>query len=365
MKVNLVNLEKTHKKIKKNLNKNLNQLFLKQKFILGDEVEKLEKNLSKITKAKYSLGVGSGSDALIVALLSCDLKKNDEVIIPDLTWISTIGSVIFAGGKPVVADVNSEDGTINLKSLSKKINKNTKVIITVGLYGHLPALDLIKKICTKNNIILINDGAQSFGSKYKNKYCHQYTSISCTSFFPAKVLGSYGDAGACFTNDKKLYDKMKMIRTHGQNKKSHSIILGLNARIDTIQACVLNEKLKYINKEIKLRKRKLKTYVKMLSKLNNIKILKPLKKCEPNGSSIVIRIKEKKNFQNYLAKKGIQTQNIYNYTLTEQPSFKKYKDNNVVNSKSIAKENVCLPINPYLTLSQIKYVIATIGKYLN
>jgi UDP-2-acetamido-2-deoxy-ribo-hexuluronate aminotransferase len=210
---------------------------------------------------------------------------------------------------------------------------------------------------------LINDGAQSFGSKYNNKYCHDYTSISCTSFFPAKVLGSYGDAGACFTNNKNLYERMKIIRSHGQSKKSYSATLGVNARIDTIQACVLIEKIKFIKKEIKRRSEILKIYLDELSNIKKIKILQPNKNCDANGSSVVILVDNKKEFQNYMSTKGIQTHNLYNYTISQQPTFKKYKDKDIKNSVLIAKNNVCLPIHPYMKNKEVNYVTQNTKKY--
>lgn len=365
MKIKIVNLNENYKIIKSNLKKSFDELFKKQSFILGKEVETLEQNLSKFLKVKYSLGVSSGTDALIVALMACGIKKNDEVIIPDMTWISTASSIMILGAKPVVADVNLSDGTINLNSLKKRINRKTRAIISVGLYGNLPDLKNLKDIAIKNNLHLINDGAQSFGSKYKNSYCHKYTSISCTSFFPAKVLGSFGDAGACFTNNKKLYNKMKIIRSHGQSFKSHSIVLGLNARIDTLQACVVNEKLKIISKEISRRKQISKIYNKYLKKIKSIDVLEPNKFTSYNGSSYVILVNKRDNLQNFLKSKGIQTANLYNYSITQQPTFKKFKDKDMINSKILAKKNICLPIHPYLSNKDVMFIVNTIKNYFN
>ena len=363
MKILMTNLHENFQLINKNVKKSFLKLFSSQKFILGEEVQKLESNLSKINKVKYTLGVSSGTDAIIVALLACNIKKNDEVIIPDMTWISTASSVILLGAKPIMADVNLEDGTINIDSLKKKITKKTKAIISVSLYGHMPNLSKLKSICNKKKIHLINDGAQSFGSKHNNKYCHEYTSISCTSFFPAKVLGSYGDAGACFTNNRSLYEKMKVIRAHGQSKKSYSTTLGLNARIDTIQACVLIEKIKFIKKEIRRRSEILKMYHHKLTTIKQIKVLQPDQSCDANGSSVVILINNKKDFQNYMSSKGVQTANLYNYSITQQPTFKKYQDRKIKNSKLIAKNNVCLPIHPYMKNKEVDYVIECVKKY--
>jgi len=365
MSIKIVDLNKTYKIIRKKLNLRINKVLNSQKFILGEEVEKLEKNLSKYLNVKYSLGVSSGTDALILALMACDVGKGDEVIVPDMTWISSVSSIILVGAKPVLADVNIENGTIDLDKIKKKISKKTKAIIAVGLYGHLPNLIKLKKIADKNKILLINDGAQSFGSKINGKFCHSYTAVSCTSFFPAKVLGSFGDAGACFTNSKKIYDKMKLIRSHGQSDKSYSILLGLNARIDTIQACVVSEKLKIINKEIKKRKKVISIYKKKLDKFNNFKILSEINTTESNGSSFVILVNERDKFQKFLRENGVQTANLYKYSISEQPTFKKYNTKDLKISKIISKMNVCLPCHPYLSEKDIDYVCNIIKKYFN
>ena len=181
--------------------------YLILKNLFWKEVEKLEKNLSKYLNVKYSLGVSSGTDALILALMACNVGMGDEVIVPDMTWISSVSSIILVGAKPVLVDVNIEDGTIDLDKIKKKILK-TKAIIAVGLYGHLPNLIKLKKIADKNKILLINDGAQSFGSKINGKFCHSYTA-SCTSF-PAKVLGSF-DAGACLQIVKFMINEINKI----------------------------------------------------------------------------------------------------------------------------------------------------------
>jgi len=365
MRIKIIDLNQTYRIIKKKLNLRINKVLNSQKFILGEEVEKLENNLSKYVNAKYSVGVSSGTDALILALMACNIGKGDEVIVPDMTWISSVSSIILVGAKPVLTDVNIEDGTIDLDKIENKISKKTKAIIAVGLYGHLPNLVKLKKIADKNKILLINDGAQSFGSKINGKYCHNYTSVSCTSFFPAKVLGSFGDAGACFTNSKKIYDKMKLIRSHGQSQKSYSILLGLNARIDTIQACVINEKLKIINEEIKKRKKVISFYKKKLSEIKNLKILNEINTAESNGSSLVILINKRDEFQKYLKENGIQTANLYKYSISQQPTFKKYNTKDLKMSKIIAKMNVCLPCHPYLKEKDINYVCKIVKKYFN
>jgi len=365
MSIKIIDLNQSYKIIRKKLNLKIDKVLNSQKFILGEEVEKLENSLSKYLNVKYSLGVSSGTDALILALMACDIGKGDEVIVPDMTWISSVSSIILVGAKPVLADVNIEDGTIDLDKIKSKISKKTKAIIAVGLYGHLPNLVKLKKIADKNKIQLINDGAQSFGSKINGNYCHNYTSVSCTSFFPAKVLGSFGDAGACFTNSKKIYDKMKLIRSHGQSHKSYSVLLGLNARIDTIQACVVSEKLRIINKEIKKRKKVINFYKKKLSKFKNFKILSGINTTEDNGSSFVILVDKRDKFQKFLRENGVQTANLYKYSISEQPTFKKYNTKDLKISKIIAKMNVCLPCHPYLNEKDINYVCKIIEKYFN
>ena len=254
------------KEINKKIIHNIKKIIKHGRFILGPEVAKLEDALKKFINSKYCICVSSGTDALLISLLSLGVKKDDEIIVPSFSWISTATMIKLIGAKAIFVDVNKDDCNINEELIEKKISKKTKAIICVSLFGNTPNIQKINKIAKKFKLPVIEDAAQSFGANFKNKKSGNLTTIGCTSFFPSKPLGSFGDAGAIFTNNKTLYKKMKSIRSHGQYKRNFHDILGINGRIDTLQCAVLIEKLKNFEKEIKLRKKIFKIYEKYFQK---------------------------------------------------------------------------------------------------
>ena len=255
MKIKLNDLKKSHNFNKKKIMHNINEIINQSDFILGEKTKVLEKKLNQFLKCKYSTTVSSGTDALQIALMALGIKRGDEIIIPAMTWISTGEVIKILGAKVKFVDIKISDGTINEDLLEESISKKTKGIIAVSLYGNTPNFNKLKKIALKYKLFLIDDGAQSLGSKFRKKSSTDYCKISCTSFFPGKILGGYGDGGAIFTNSKLIDYKCRLIRNHGQSRKSFSKILGLNGRMDNLQAGILLPKLKNLRMEISLRKK--------------------------------------------------------------------------------------------------------------
>ena len=337
----------------------------KKNFILGNEVEILENKLSKFTKSKYTITVSSGTDALLISLLSLNLKKNSEVLTPAFSYISSAEVIIRAGLKPVFCDVESDTALIDVDKLEKKINKNTSCIIIVSLFGQIPNVDKLKKIRQKYKIPIIEDGAQSFGSKFKTHYSCAIFDIGCTSFFPTKPLGCFGDGGAIFTNNKKIYLRSKQIRQHGQKKKYYFDIQGLNARLDTIQAVVLIEKLKKLKSSI-LRKRLIsEKYKKLLKKNVNIKFLILNKNCQSSYPLLNIIVKNRDKLKNYLKQKKIPTIIYYPKALSDQKIFNEYKskNNKMNNSRILAKKIISLPFHLSLKDKQLRYITDCINNF--
>lgn len=267
--LNFIDLDKNHKKIEKKLLRRFKHIFSHKNFILGPEVKKLEKILDHYVGSK-AVCVSSGTDALLLALMALDIKRGDEVITTPFTWGSNSEMIKFVGAKPVYIDINPKTFNIDENKIKEKITKKTKAIMTVNLFGQCCNYNKIKKIINGRKIYIIEDAAQSFGATYYNQKSCSLGDISCTSFFPSKPLGCYGDGGACFTNNKKLYDRLKILRNHGQVGKNNHVILGHNARMDSLQAAVLIEKLKIFNHEMKLRKKVAKNYFKLLDKKKDI-----------------------------------------------------------------------------------------------
>ena len=348
---------------KKKIFEKINKLIRTASFVGGEEVKSFEKNFSKFTKSKYTVALANGTDALEIAIQTLDLKKNSEVIIPVNTWISTAEAIITNNLKIVFCDINLDDYSICLDDLKKKINKKTKLIMPVHLYGNPSKVDLIKKIIGKRNIKIIEDCAQAHGAKIKGKHVGTFGDIGTFSFFPGKNLGGFGDGGALITNSKSLYEKALRIRNHGAKFKYDHNFPGRNSRLDTIQAGVLNIKLKKYNNVLKKRKKLANIYDKNLSNINNIELFKLGAKNISSFHQYVIRVKidERDKLVNYLNKKNIQTMIHYPYMLNELSFFP--KGSNLKKSKLLGKKILSLPISEEHSEKEVKYITNTIASF--
>ena len=343
-------------------------------FILGKNVKKFEKKFSKLSNSKYAVGCATGTDALLLALKALNLKKNDEVIIPGMSYISTGLCVALNNIKIVFADINDETGLISLENLKKKISKKTKVVIPVNLYGQKVDIKLLRKIVGKK-IYIIEDSAQSHFSyscyncrNYFNNICckkernHQYSDLSCYSFYPSKNLGAYGDGGIITTNNSSIYNKLKILRNLGAIKKNVHEYEGLNSRLDTIQASILLEKIKYTNDHNDYRRKISSFYDEELSLLDEVK----LTQSKPGSSRhlYVIRVKNRNKLAKYLIKNKIPVQYHYPYSLNKSGALrKKIKKVKLINSEKWAKECLSLPLYPYMPLNEAKRVVNFIKKF--
>jgi len=231
----------------------ISNVFNNCNFINGPEVTELENRLRKYTGAKYCISCSSGTDALLIALMAIGIKQGDEVITSPFTFASTVETIFLLGAKPIYADINIDDFNINPDLIEDLISPKTKAIVPVSLFGQCANMKLINEIGKKYNIPVIEDGAQSFGATYHGKKSCALTDIGCTSFFPSKPLGCYGDGGAIFTSSSELNELMKSIRSHGQEKRYQHTRIGINGRLDTIQAAILLQKMEIFDDEIERR----------------------------------------------------------------------------------------------------------------
>ncbi len=328
----------------------------KGQIFFGDNLSTFEKNFKKKYKSKYGVAVGSGTDALLISLLSIGIKKGDEVITAANTAIPTISAIINSGAIPKLVDIN-ENYLIDTKKLIKTITRKTKAIIPVHLYGNPCNMDEILKISNKFNIPIIEDCAQAQGAKFKNKFVGTIGKLGCFSFYPTKVLGAYSDGGFILTNDFRLYNKVKNIRFYGidtVNKKNkffnkyYSNINGVNSRLDEINSKILDFKLKKIDTFIKKRREIAKIYNREL-----------------HGTRLKLPLKQNKNFDVFhlytiyhpkrdlimkkLLKKGIQTRIIYPYPIHQMKAYKKYFKNKRYKISEIKSKGIfCLPLYPEL-----------------
>lgn len=356
MKLDFANLKLSYEAHKKEIDVAIQSVLSSASFIMGTPVFELEENLSAFTGAKHAIACSNGTDALLLAMMAIGIKPGDEVITSPFTFISTAESIALLGATPVFVDINEATFNIDETLIEAKITSKTKLIMPVSLFGQMPNMDVINKLATKHDLWVIEDGAQSFGATYSGKKSGNCSAIGTTSFFPAKPLGCFGDGGAVFTNDDELAERMKSIRVHGQTKKYHHKYIGLNGRLDTLQAAVLNVKLKSYPNDIKKRQAAAEMYNRFLNNYIQTPII--ASNCTSVWAQYSIRVKNRDRIQNLLNDKGIPTAVYYPIPLHLQECFKhlNYKAGDFPVSELIAKEIISLPMNPFLSSAEIEYV---------
>ncbi len=360
-----LDIYKQDKKIFKNILIDIKKNIIKGDFILGKSVKKFEKNFALFCEAKYAVGCGNGTDALTIALKSLNLPNNSEVIIPAMTYCSTAFAVINANLKPVLADIDFMKPTISVMKIKEKINSKTKVIIPVHLYGSSADLMGIKNLIKNKNIKIIDDCAQAHGayddSLNKKRKIGSTSDISCFSFYPGKNLGAYGDAGIITTNNKKYYNIMSKIRNLGSNKKFFHDYIGINSRLDTLQASILLRKLKYLNDINKSRRKISYFYTKNINN-NKIKKINYSKSCVFH--QYVILVKKRKKLIKLLKQKKIPFGFHYPQPIHKIKSLKKFfKKEKYPNSEKIANEGISLPTDPNLSNKNLRKIVKVINSF--
>ena len=357
MKIKFTNLYKLIPQ-KKKINLKIKLLIKNANFVGGKDVKLFEKNFAKFVGSKYCISVGNGTDALEIALQSLNLKKGSEVIVPNNTWISTAEAVIANNLKVVFCDVNLDDYSICLKDLKKKVNKKTKAIIAVHLYGNPANTLAIKKITKGKKIKLIEDCAQAHGAKLNNSHVGTTGDLGTFSFFPGKNIGAFGDAGAIVTNSKKIADYCLRARNHGALKKYDHLFSGRNSRLDTINAAILNIKLDNYKKVINKRNENAKIYFNELKDINNLILFKLDKKNTHSFHQFVVRTKNRNKLMNFLKIKGVETMIHYPYMLNELKFFQNKKK--LSKSYNLGKKILSLPISEEHTAKEIRHVCSVV-----
>lgn len=339
------------------------------KFINGPEINELEDELSKFTGSQC-VTLSNGTDALQVALLALDVGIDDEVITVSHSWISTVEVISILKAKPVFVDIEPITFNMDPSKLENVITGKTKAIIVVSLYGHMADYDKINEIANKYNIPVIEDGAQSFGATYKNQKSCSMTPISTTSFFPSKPLGCYGDGGACFTNIPELEAKIRAIKNHGGVKRFHHKYIGMNARLDTIQAAILNTKLKYFEETIKNRNACANYYTQQLQYLEKIgfelpKVNKNFTSVWAQYSILAPNIEIRDNIVNYLKEKNINVSIFYPSPLHLQECFNYlgYKIGDLPVTESVCDRIFNLPCYGELTNKEQVFIIDMLRQF--
>jgi dTDP-4-amino-4,6-dideoxygalactose transaminase len=331
-------------------------------FILGEEVKEFEQSVARYLGVKHAIGVASGTDALQIALMAIGLKPGDEVITTPFTFVATAETIVLLGGKPVYVDIDERTYNINPELIEDKITEKTKAIIPVHLYGQPAEMEKILDIARRYNLYVIEDSAQAFGAEYKGRKVCTFGDIACISFFPTKNLGAFGDAGMVVTNSDDLAEKIRMIRVHGSKKRYHHELLGVNSRLDTLQAGILLVKLKYVDEWNKRRIEIANRYSNSLKDIDSI--ITPY--AEPYNKHIyhqfTIRTNRRDELIEFLKGRGIQTAVHYPIPLHLQKAFSYfgYKEGDFPIAEKCSREVLSLPMFPELRDDEVDYVIGSI-----
>ena len=349
------------------------------KYILGPEVNELEKKLAEYVGVKHCVGVSSGTDALLAALMALEISPGDEVITTPFSFFSTVETILLLGAKPIFVDIEKNTYNIDPLKIEDAITKKTKAIIPVSLYGQPANFTAINSIASSHNISVIEDGAQSFGSTHRNKRSCGLSTIGTTSFFPSKPFGCYGDGGACFTDDDYLAKSMREISLHGQNKRYNHHRIGINGRLDTIQAAVLLAKLPLFEKEVFMRGEIGKSYTNKLNK----KEFFYTPNIEDYNSSVyaqyTIQVDHREKIIDSLKAKGIPTAVHYPILLSDQVALNKkkkgfvnyfinrkiYKSFNIENARKISSRVLSLPFYPNLKNQDQDFIVNSLIDSIN
>lgn len=351
-------------RIKAEIDAGIQRVLAHGKYILGPEVSELEERLSEFTGAKYCITCANGTDALQIAQMAIGIGVGDEVILPGFTYIATAETIALLGATPVYVDVDPQTYNIDVSQIEAAITPKTKAIIPVSLYGQCAEYEAINAIAKKRGLVVIEDAAQSLGASVNGVRSGNATTISCTSFFPSKPLGCYGDGGAIFTNDEELAKVIRQIARHGQDRRYHHIRVGVNSRLDTLQAAILLPKLALLDEEVGLRNKVADQYSSLLKDVGISTTPVVRAGVISAWAQYTVQVENRDAVQQALQNEGIPTAVHYPIPLNKQPAVR----NDAIHlpvGDAIASKVMSLPMHPYLTDVQLSAVAAALAKAIN
>jgi len=354
--------------IKDELNQAIEQVVKRGSFILGENVRRCEEEVAGYLGVKYGIGVGNGSDALYLALLACGIRPGDEVITTPFTFFATAGSIVRAGAVPVFADIDPGTYNLDARLIESKITEKTRAIMPVHLYGQAADMAPLMEVAKKYNLKVIEDTAQALGSTYNGQKTCSFGDAGCLSFFPTKNLGCFGDGGMVVTNDPEVAEKLRMLRVHGSRKKYYHEYVGINSRLDEVQAAILVVKMKYLDQWIAARNNLAANYSELFKQSGLEEVVK-LPFAVNNGfhtyNQYTVRVPFRDELQSYLKERGVRTAVYYPLPLHLQPAFSNlgYKEGDFPEAEKACSEVISLPIFPELTIEQQEYVVEVIKTF--
>lgn len=358
--IEFIDLKAQQSRIKAEIDAGIQRVLAHGQYILGPEVAELEEKLAVYVGAKYCITCANGTDALQIVQMAFGIGPGDEVITPGFTYIATAETVAVLGATPVYVDVNPKTYNLDVEKLEAAITPRTKAIIPVSLYGQCADFDAINAIAAKYNLPVIEDAAQSFGATYKDRKSCNLSTVACTSFFPSKPLGCYGDGGAIFTNDEELAKIIRQIARHGQDRRYHHIRVGVNSRLDTIQAAILLPKLAILDDEMQARQRVAEIYNQLFDEagINTIPYIESYNTSA--WAQYTIQVDGRAEVQEKLKAQGIPTAVHYPIPLNKQPAVAN-TDINLSVGDAIAEQVMSLPMHPYLSFNDQKEIVKALG----
>jgi UDP-2-acetamido-2-deoxy-ribo-hexuluronate aminotransferase len=359
-----IDLKSQYQRLKQEIDAGIQRVLEHGQYILGPEVAELEEKLAAYVGAKYCISVANGTDALQIAQMALGIGPSDEVITPVFTYIATAETVALLGAKPVYVDVDPKTYNLDPALVEAAITPRTKAIVPVSLYGQCADVDAINAIAARHDIPVIEDAAQSFGASYKGRKSCNLSTMACASFFPSKPLGCYGDGGAIFTNDDELAKVMRQIARHGQDRRYHHVRVGVNSRLDTIQAAVLLPKLAILDEELTQRQVVAQRYGALLQEAG----ITTTPFIEPHNLSAwaqyTVRVPHREQVRELLKQAGVPTAVHYPIPLNKQPAVADANARLPVGD-AVAQEVMSLPMSPTLTERDQDAVVEALRRTLN
>jgi dTDP-4-amino-4,6-dideoxygalactose transaminase len=341
-----------------------------QRFVLGPEVEQLEEEIADYLGCRFAVACASGTDALILALMAAGIKAGDEVITTPFTFVATASAIVRAGATPVFADIDPQSYNLAPQSMARAITSRTRAIIPVHLFGLPAEMESVMDVAERRRITVIEDAAQAIGAVYQGRKAGTIGAMGCFSFFPSKNLGGAGDGGMIATNDPAHVDRLRLLRVHGSRHKYQYEILGVNSRLDALQAAILRVKLRHLNDWTEQRRLNAERYQKLFA--NSVAANRLVLPIDPDRmrhvyNQFTVRCAERDPLREHLQREGVPTEIYYPYPLHLQPAFGYlgYKEGSLPHAEAVAREVLSLPVYPELTEDQQQVIVSAVARFFD
>jgi len=365
MKVRLLDLVPQYESIRGEIREAMERVMAGQQFILGDAVREFEDDFARYCGTRFAVGVASGSDAILLSLMAYDVGEGDEVVTTPYTFFSTVSSITRLGAKPVFVDIDPATYNIDPEGVRRAFTPRTKAVIPVHLFGQAADMDPICEAAEERGVAVVEDACQSVGASYRGKMVGSIGGTGCFSFFPSKNLGGFGDGGMVTTDDENVMRRLSSLRVHGSSERYHHSEIGLNSRLDAIQAAVLRVKLRHLDRWNEGRRRNAARYGEGLSRLSGVRIPEEAGYGVSVFNQYVVRAERRDELMEFLRREGIGCEIYYPLPLHRQECFEFLgaSEGDLPESERAARETLALPVYPELEKEQIDYVIGAITRF--